>query len=287
MRGLLMARQKFGSIKYQVKNMLEKINGIGKSKKEERELYGKKSIENGHLVSQKVHSFSHHDRMFRDLKSLGEFAKSQHGIKNMADIKIDVVKDWIASKNIKYETASNYLSELNKVADNMRFTPQEIKEFRAELKSKLPRAEKVSRAYSDRKLDKVKLPTEKEQIVFRIMREYGLRVSEACHIRIKHIKDDNIVKIQGKGGKWIEKQFDKGLVRKIKENAVNGKFEVSKSTFSKHLKEAIEKTGQKYNGTHGLRHTYAQRLLKQGYSKLQVSQMMAHNRPDITDTYIR
>jgi len=49
----------------------------------------------------------------------------------------------------------------------------------------------------------------------------------------------------------------------------------------------LEKVGNKYNGTHGLRHSFAQDKLEEGYTKGQVSEMMGHVREDITDVYLR
>ena len=48
---------RLGSVKYQVSQILQKINGIGTSKKESREHSGAKSLESGHKVSDKVHSY--------------------------------------------------------------------------------------------------------------------------------------------------------------------------------------------------------------------------------------
>jgi len=93
--------------------------------------------------------------------------------------------------------------------------------------------------------------------------------------------------VQGKGGKILEKELSKELVQKVKENAKNGIFEIKKDTYTKELKEAIEKTGQTYNGTHGIRHSFAHQKLEEGYSKQEVSEMMGHNREEITNVYLR
>jgi len=77
------------------------------------------------------------------------------------------------------------------------------------------------------------------------------------------------------------------LVSKIKENADNGKYTIPSDTYYGQLKREIEKTGQKYNGTHGIRHTYAQNQLESGKSKKEVAEAMGHSREEITNTYIR
>jgi site-specific recombinase XerD len=73
----------------------------------------------------------------------------------------------------------------------------------------------------------------------------------------------------------------------IRENATDGKFNIAYTTYKDNLKSAIEKSGQEYNGTHGIRHAYAQNLLEQGYSKAEVSKEMGHVREEITNTYLR
>jgi integrase len=90
-----------------------------------------------------------------------------------------------------------------------------------------------------------------------------------------------------KGGMESQKEISKELADKIRENAKNGIFEISKSTYSRYLEREIKATGQTYNGTHGIRHAYAQNLIRKGYSKQQVSKEMGHTREQITNTYLR
>ena len=52
------------------------------------------------------------------------------------------------------------------------------------------------------------------------------------------------------------------------------------------FQKQIEKSGQKYNGTHGIRHSYAQKMLET-HSKAEVSKELGHTREEITDTYLR
>ena len=187
-----------------------------------------------------------------------------------------------------YRTASNYLSELGKVQEHFNFSKNDIKELRSELKENLERTGQIAqetRAYSN--LDKVVLKSEKAQIAFLLQRDYGLRLKEATHINLDRQLKDNTLFVQGKGGKILEKELTKDLVQKIEKNAQNGIFEVKRDNYIKELKSEIEKTGQIFNGTHGIRHSFAQRKLEEGYSKAEVSEMMGHNREEITDVYLR
>jgi len=280
------------SIGYQVNQIIKEINGIRESKKENR-ANSDKIGENGHKVSTKVHSYKSLDNIRNDLTNLGKFAKKEFGIKELKNIDKEVVKSWIESKNITYSTATNYFSELNKVNDFLNISREDIKELRSYFKEQLPAKTNravESRAYSQKLLEKVKLGP-KSNIAFRLQKDYGLRLKEATHINLnRQLKDpsNNILEIQGKGGKKIEIKIDNQLMQDIKAQAnEKGVFSVNQTTYSEALKEQILRNGGEWKGTHGLRHSFAQNKLEQGYTKEEVSQAMGHNREEITDTYLR
>lgn len=273
-----------GSINYQVSKIIKAHNGISQSKLENRNSSGIVSIESGHKVSDKFHSYKSLDNARNDLTNLAKFAKSEFGVKDMTHIDKEIVSDWIKSKNITYKTASNYLSEINKVHEHLNITREEVKELRQEVKQELKSNKLQTRAYKH--LDHIQLP-EKSQPTFELQRDYGLRVTAASYINIEKQLHENTLKYQEKGGNWSEKELTPTLVSKIRENAVNGRYELNYNTYRDQLKKAIEKTKQKYNGTHGIRHTYAQKELEAGKSKQEVSESMGHVRPEITNTYLR
>jgi integrase len=274
---------RLGSVKYQVSQILQKVNGIGTSKKETRDQSGVKSLESGHKISDKVHSYKSLENLKNDLTNLAAYAKNEFKIQDIREINIDIVSSWIDSKNIGYNTASNYMSELNKVSDHFNFTKEEIKELRADLKNDLPKAELETRAYKN--LEKIELK-DKNQVAFELQRDYGLRVNAATHIDLNKQLNGNTLTYREKGGKLSQKELNPTLAQKIKENAVDGKYEVNKRTYSRDLQREIEKIGQKYTGTHGIRHTYAQKMLET-HSKAEVSKELGHTREEITDTYLR
>jgi hypothetical protein len=103
------SRGRIGSIKYQVSQIIKKHNGIGQSKLESRNSSGLKS-QNGHPVSDKFHSYKSLDNARRDLINLGNYAKSEFGIKDMSKIDAEVVKSWVESKDITYNTCLLYTS---------------------------------------------------------------------------------------------------------------------------------------------------------------------------------
>jgi len=271
-----------GSINYQVSNIIKAHNGIRQSKLESRNNSGL-TAENGHKVSDKFHSYKSLDNARNDLTNLAKYTKAEFGIKDMSKIDKEIVNQWIKNKNITYNTASNYLSEINKVHEHLNITKEEVKELRQELKKELKINKLETRAYKH--LERIQLP-EKSQPAFELQRDYGLRVKAAIHIKISNIQGNRLL-YQEKGGKWNEKELTPTLVSKIKENAVEGKYTVPQDTYYGQLKREIEKTGQKFNGTHGIRHTYAQKELEAGKSKQEVSEAMGHSREEITNTYLR
>jgi integrase len=271
------------SINHQVSQIIKKHNGIGQSKLQSRNESQLKG-ENGHPVSDKFHSYKSLDNVRNDLKNLGNYFKEEYGIKDMSQITIEVVKSWIQDKDITYNTASNYLSELNKLADHFDFTREDIKELREEFKTELRENTLTSRAYQN--LDKIELQNPKAQIAFQLQRDYGLRAKEATHINLKNLNENNLIYKQ-KGGMESQKEISKELADKIREHAENGKFNIPYTTYKDNLKNAIEKSGQSWNGTHGIRHAYAQNLLEKGYSKAEVSKEMGHVREEITNVYLR
>ena len=274
---------RLGSVKYQVSQILQKVNAIGTSKKETREQSGLKSLESGHKVSDKVHSYKSLENLRNDLTNLANYAKEQFQIRDIREINIDIVSSWINSKDISYNTASNYMSELNKVSDHFNFTKEEIKDLRADLKKELPTTKLETRAYKN--LEKIELK-EKHQVAFELQRDYGLRVNASTHINLDKQLNGNTLTYREKGGKLNQKELSPNLAQKLKENAVEGKYEINKRTYSRDFQKQIEKSGQKYNGTHGIRHTYAQKMLET-HSKAEVSKELGHTREEITDTYLR
>ena len=221
---------RLGSIKYQVSQILQKVNGIGTSKKDSREQSAVKSLESGHKISDKVHSFKSLENLKNDLTNLANYAKTEFKIQDIKAINIDIVKSWIESKEISYNTASNYMSELNKVSDHFNFTKEEIKDLRADLKKELPKTELETRAYKN--LEKIELK-EKHQVAFELQRDYGLRVNAATHINLDKQLNGNTLTFREKGGKLSQKELSPNLAQKIRENSIQGKYEINKRRYAR------------------------------------------------------
>ena len=274
---------RLGSIKYQISNIINSHNGIGVSKKEQRANSGLKSLENGHNVSDKIHSYKSIENLRNDLTNLANFSKENFGIKDITQISASNVRAWIESKQINYNTASNYLSELNKVAEHFSFSKEEMKALREDLKAKLTNKTPETRAY--KQLEKITL-RENSQVAFELQRDYGLRINAATNINIEKQLKDNTLIYREKGGKLSQKELNASLTSKIIKNAVNGKYEINKRTYLREIKKEIEKTGQKFNGSHGIRHAYAQKNIEEK-KQSEVSHELGHSRTEILKVYLR
>ncbi|MEA2011882.1 MAG: hypothetical protein U9O87_02175 [Verrucomicrobiota bacterium] len=275
---------RFPSIGKQVNDILQRHNGIRESKKEARENSGIKSVESGQKVSNEFHSYKSLDNARADLTNLGKFAKSEHGIKDMSQINAEIVKDWINKKDISYNTASNYLSEINKVHEQLNITREEVKEARSQFKETLSKPQLETRAY--RNLERV-VVAERSKPAFELQRDYGLRAGAATHINIEKQIKGNTLSFQEKGGKWSTRELKPDLVKEIQQKSKDGIYAINSKTYSRDLKVAIERVGNKYNGTHGLRHTYVHNRAEQGASPQEISQELGHNREDVVTVYQR
>lgn len=285
------------AIGYQVQKIILEINGIGESKLESRNSSGIRSIESGHKISDKVHSIKSITNLRRELTDLGKYAKHELGIKNIAGIDQEAIRSWIESKNIGYRTASNYLSNLNKVENYLNITREQIKEIREKISPSLSRPKFETRAY--RNLDRLQVPQRAEP-AFRLQRDYGLRPGAAVSCKIidkpvnKHKPDfkgthlkGNTLHYKEKGGKMAQKTISNELRAVIQKNAQNGVYSINYKTYSRDLEKALANDGQEFNGAHGIRHTYAQDQLENGKTKQEVSEQMGHTREEITNTYLR
>lgn len=274
------------SIGRQVELIIKDINGIGLSKLTSRIEGGQRSLESGHLVSPYTHSAKSLENVRNELTSLGRYAKEHFGVKEMREIDKEIVSHWIKDKgDISARTASGYLSNVNKVGEtHLNVSRADIKEIRQEIKE-LRDPDYSSRYYD--KTEQITLP-DRSQPAYELQRDYGLRVSAACHIDVeKNLSHDNVLHYHEKGGRDGFKELTPELAQAIRDQAVDGKYDINNRTFSRDLQKAIEQKGNDWNGTHGMRHTYAQNKLEEGWTKAEVSASMGHTREEITDTYTR
>ena len=299
-----------GSAKWQAKEILKKLDARGRSKRETRASSGLKSPHNGHDVSPMVHSHQYYSEVLRTAIDLGKYAKENYDVKDMTKIDGQIVKDYLLQKmeqGVSYRTLSNYASHIAKINHGLKqIEPsvpdfsRDIAQFREVARENAARIERGPRFYAQpgKIVSGIRDPA--ARLVGRLQYELGLRVAEARHIKPDQIrKIDNgtySLTVQGKGGYRITKELPRDLghqlVSHIREN---GKLDVKYEHYRDQLRESVERAGEEWHGTHGLRHSYAkermEELTKEGLSRdealKEVAEMMGHHRPGITEVYLK
>lgn len=215
------------------------------------------------------------------------------------------------------ETLEKYAAALQKLetAVNMHISKQgwdkeasyNLSDFREDIKA-IPKAELEARAFFNPQNVINNLQSETSKLVAKTQLEGGFRIHEVNHLQEKNLKglekdpvireEKGKIQIPGKGGKiretFISKETYKSLEKAIQESP-NKRFEFNKDTYNRHLKEAGRQAGDRQETSHALRHNFAQNRVneccKNGKTfeeaKQIVSLELGHNRPEITEIYLR
>ena len=143
---------------------------------------------------------------------------------------------------------------------------------------------------------------EKHRLMVELMYSAGLRVSELCNLRVKHLEIDKgygFVR-KGKGKKdrvfiiaEYVKQKIKSLIESEQLNAEdwlfmsNRKRQYDVRTIEEIVKKARKKAGIVKNiHPHTLRHSFATHLIENGYSLTEVQSLLGHKSPETSMIYI-
>ena len=310
-----------GSTVYQVQQVYLTVDEIGHSKHDAKAEARAQGAATWHQVAKElgVYSFSTADA-YRDVwRACLDHAKETAGIRDIEKLSGEAVRAFLVSKvdqGVAHATFGQYAAALEKleVALN-RYANQHGTEREYAFSGNIQGARDVavnlerfegSRAYADP--DRLVAAVEKESynLAAALQREGGARISEINHVtqeQLQGVREDprtgelkGWVEVEGKGGK--EREIGVSPETYARLDAVIGggqRFEFDKDAYRTDLKAAAAKTGQEYEGSHGLRWSWAQErhaeLQEVGMtyeqSLTQVSQEMGHERGDITEHYLR
>ncbi len=274
---------------------------IGQSKFTAKNKAREMGANNSHEVGKSIgiYSYASEDKLKNQWHKLGEFAFS-NGTKHISAIKDTDVKEFIGKmidNKYSYNTIKQYCSSLEKMdvmlskayPQNRGDWQSAIAECRATAKEKCS-SNLDTRAYS-RPNDIIKSMPEKYQLASSMQLEHGLRKSDACYF--KKIDNDR-VKVNSKNGQEIIKELTPKQKELFQKYNSNGIYSVNRDKYEYQLKKACKETGQAWNGSHGLRHNYAQNRMNElsgrmsyGEAMLQTSKEMGHHRMEITQKYLR
>jgi integrase len=309
----------YGGIDSQVTHIFNDsgILEIGKSKHQAKELARANEAKTWHEVGKYLGIYSYGTAdTYKDVwHEFARFAKSELRLKDMEKtgsehvgaFLFQKIEDGIARSTYqkisaameKFEMALNRYSQKfgkGNLYDFDKTIRAASKEAQAELeKGGTPRAyEKPTEVIN-------RLERDSHQLVASIQHQGGARISEATWIKehqLKGVEEGRGVIFLDftKGGKEREMRIDPETYNQL-EKAISDmyEFKVDKGGYRVALRIASEATGQKYQGSHGLRWSFAQERMEtlqvngRTYEEalVMVSNEMGHNRADITNHYLR
>ena len=312
-----------GSLNYQVHQIFEVVKCIGQSKhdaKVEARAGGAKTwAELGAKIG--VYSYATADA-YRDIwRHVLEHAKAEYGMKDIERLSGQHVASYLESKIdqgvaratfdqyaagcAKLEQALNRFAEMKETGNTYSF---DLKDVRALGRQELGGRSDVSRTYAapDRLVASVQ--GERHALAAALQREGGARIKEISFVGKEQLKGvwadihtgeaRGWIAVSGKGGKErlvsVSPQTYQRLTSEIARND-NGRFAIDGDRYREDLKQAAAVSGQDYEGSHGLRWSWAQErhaeLQEHGMnyeqSLTQMSQEMGHERSDITEHYLK
>jgi len=303
-----------GSPLHQARTAFSMIDGIGTSRHKDKEVareqgYVTKSDIAKHTL---VYSFASREQYINVAVDLLKFAKENFGIKDAAKLNSEIANAYLtnkiengiskasfdkyASAITKFETAINKFQEQHNLP-KVDLNTTQIRQIAAET---IQKEEAKSRAYENpqKLIEKIENPT--YRTIAEAQLQGGFRITELNHLSINNFKDNNVfIVLQGKGGKDREVELQNDTYKALlelasKPNTTNGKFSFNMNEYRQALKEAAERSGQEYQGTHGLRWNAAQNLYikasaQHGEVKAMeiVSNFLGHTRASITQHYLR
>ena len=261
-----------------------------------------------------VRSFKTAREYYGIWKNFAIFAKNMFGINSINQIRSEHIEAFIEQKaDLSAKSLQNISSAFGKLEAIMKeklgmevnFGSREdysgrflANKIASELESTNARG-----AYENPEALISNLSNETHKLVAELQYQAGLRIHEVKQIRegsLKSWTDGNGevhygIEVRGKGGFERTVEVPKELWDRAKETVEkDGKIDFSYQSYLSDLREASWATGQAYQGSHGLRYNFAcekyNELIQNGWGHTEalkeVSELMGHHRPEITEHYL-
>lgn len=312
-----------GIVKYGVSKKASVANAVNQLRAD-----GVSATKHNIALKTPVHNSGTYDNFYSKVRMLCDYVSRNHqNIKNIDEISRKPVEGFLrnaASQNVKLETYQNYKSDLTKVQQVLEhhYSDKGIDknaDFIDKAKGFVDSTKEVSelergvdgRAYNDPRVIVDSIEREDHRLVASIQLEAGARVNEASLIDEQRLggitehmgRDVGVIHLQdgdAKGGLERDLYLPRDTYEKLELYVQeHGKLHVpdgyDRDVYRAAIKEAAEENGQKYTGSHGLRHNYAQARMEElkaegvgeSAAKTAISVEMGHFREDITDHYLR
>ena len=304
-----------GNINWQVHEIFKEIIRFGESKHEAKEQARSEGAKTWHEIGKNIYIYSYATAdQYRDIsKDLMNYTKQQFGVKDIEKLQSEHIQAYLETKiadGVKYSTFQKYAAAMEKLEVALNSYAQSHntgREYHFDLSSVREQAREVlertqeTRAYENPRALIENIQNRDYKIIAQAQYEGGFRISELNHLSEKNFKEGNVFQvISGKGGKDREVPLSKETYQALKSlldkaDPADGKYKFDMNDYRNALKEASKASNQEYTGSHGLRWNFAQEkfaeLQEQGKTYEQalqiVSNFLGHERPDITEHYLR
>lgn len=320
-----------GSFKNQLNNLARSTGNycIGQSRHEAKQEALEKLASQGesatkHNVAQNmgVHSHSHWQKSFKTWSEIAKYAKENFGVKNIRELTGAHIREWGERKidqGVKLETLRVYMSYAERLGNmlnqwsekyaptNSFYFSHDIQAVREKGIAEGLRFGTEARAYAAPAQLTAAVQNGRLREIAEFQRSVGARISE-INVREKDLRGVvdhptrgrvGCLELHGKGGKDRLVHMPAAMYQRIeavvKKEGRWGLDRKEHSNYREALKDAAVRTAQSYNGSHGLRHNYAQSRMNEIIERGEVrevalklvSQEMGHERPDITEHYMK
>ena len=286
------------------------INAIGTSRHEaKQELYAQ-GITDSHSVNQRIGitSYNSMDKFESQAKTFISYCFDNYGLKGLNQIKPAMCGAFLneaVERGYAKNTCQNFASTLENLAVAMdKVVPMQghcraeewhtvISESRATINADALEKDTEVRAYTN-PAEIISHLSPVMAVVATMQVNHGLRIADAT--KLTDIQGNTLIVHNSKNGQDLKIQLTDKEVAQIKA-VTNGTMELSvkQSAYASALQTACKAAGETWNGSHGLRHNFAQNrmaeLLGNGvdYHKALciVSHEMGHHRPEVVKIYLR
>lgn len=255
-----------------------------------------------------VHSWATEHKIKGQMHVFAEYCRVNYNTSNLSSIKPNMISSFLAEmsdRGYSQKTFDSYCSTLERFAvifdkaypDNTNRCDtwhNVISDARDELRDTFVRLNTGTRAYDNPQAIVSGLQDNACRMVGMLQLNHGLRLSDAC--KLQEIKDIGIV-AHSKGGQPIANLYNKlsATERNLLNSLKPEDFDNLKARYQHDLKASALSLGENYNGTHGLRHNFAQSqynsYIEHGCTPRQallaVAEDVSHHRPEITLQYLR
>jgi len=228
---------------------------------------------------------------------------------------VSTLQDRIEANELSKHTAETYISALNRIIE---YTNTHLNKNLQTVSQKEFQLSRGSFEYKDRSVDKSThdaflsfLSSQNNDIKAQalshsveLQREFGLRLRESLAIKQETIREalrTNVLHLTGQDGTKnsrtrdipvrteAQKELLKSILNFQKENNLRSLIPTThlkeQYSFAKNMQDSFNKSNSDYFHYHGERHSYAQRRIEEGASKIEVSRELGHNRQEVTKTY--